>query len=71
MHAGAFTSGKSVEETSQRLQELLEVYIGGLLKAGEPVPKPAFHHPQELKMVPDEDFPVICTPLCNVQIPES
>ena len=61
-----------MEETCYRLQQLLETYIGSLLKDGEKVPMPSFHEVEDLKGMPEQDMglPVVCTPDCFVTVPE-
>lgn len=68
---GAFTSGRSKEETCTRLQRLLEIYVGGLVKDGAEVPQPKFAHPSDLQMTAEEldRCPVVCTHKCTVEIP--
>ena len=61
-----------MEETCYRLQQLLETYIGSLLKDGGKIPIPAFHKVENLEGMPDQDMglPIICTPDCSVIVPE-
>jgi len=69
--AGAFTSGRSKEETCTRLQRLLEIYVGGLVRDGAEIPPPSFAGPSDLQMTQEEldRCPIVCTHMCTVEIP--
>lgn len=68
---GAFTSGRSQEETCARLQRLLEIYVGGLVRDGAEVPPPKFASLSDLQMTKEElnQSPVVCMHKCVVEIP--
>ena len=71
MCAGAFTSGRSKEEACKRLQRLLEVYVGGLVKEGSEIPTPRILDVGDLEMTREEldRWPIVCMHKCTVQIP--
>ena len=53
-YTGAFTSGQTVAEIQAKLQNLLETYIGLIMKAGEEVPTAKLAHASELGMTYEE-----------------
>lgn len=67
---GAFTSGSSIEETRAKLQELLEFYVGSLVRNGAAVPEPRFKDLSQVEMSEDElkESPIVCLVPCTVEL---
>lgn len=69
--AGAFTTGRTKEETCAKLQELLECHLSILIKGGLTIPEPKFRGLKDLDMTQEElrRHPVVCITQCTVTVP--